>query len=47
MIGKEPNSQALRYAYGYTDKKPGLVWWAIHAAMLIFVGYNIFSLSGS
>jgi hypothetical protein len=47
MFGKEPKSQGMRYAYGYSDKKPGLAWWLIHLAMLLFVGYNLFSITAS
>jgi hypothetical protein len=33
----EPKGDLARYAFGYSDKKPGWLFWAIHAGMLAFV----------
>ena len=38
----EPKGQLARYAFGFSDQKPGLLWWAIHAAMVVFVVWSIF-----
>jgi uncharacterized membrane protein YgcG len=43
MFGKEPQSKAMRYAYGYSDEKPGLFFWILHIAMILFIGYTIIS----
>jgi hypothetical protein len=37
---KEPLSEHARYAYGYSDKKPGWTWWLVHIALVLFVLYN-------
>ena len=36
-MSKEPRSIIGRYAFGYSDQKPGLVWWVIHLAMVGYV----------
>lgn len=33
----EPRSELARYAFGYSDKKPGWLFWLIHVAMIAFV----------
>jgi hypothetical protein len=33
----EPKSELARYAFGYSDKKPGWLFWAIHAAMIAYI----------
>ena len=33
----EPRGELARYAFGFTDKKPGLTFWAIHAGMVAFI----------
>ena len=33
----EPRSELARYAFGYSDKKPGWLFWLIHVAMVAFV----------
>jgi hypothetical protein len=38
----EPKGELARYAFGYSDKKPSLLFWVIHAAMLAFVVWAIF-----
>lgn len=38
---KEPRSELARYAYGYSDKKPGKVFWLIHLGMIAYVVYNM------
>lgn len=39
----EPKSELARYAFGFSDKKPGWLFWAIQAVMLAFVLWSIFS----
>ena len=39
---EEPKGELARYAFGYSDKKPGWLFWAIHAAMLAFVLWRMF-----
>lgn len=33
-----------RYAFGYSDRRPGVWFWLIHGAMVAFVAYNMFSI---
>lgn len=33
----EPKSELARYAFGYSDKKPGWGYWLIHLAMLAVI----------
>ena len=33
----EPRGELARYAFGFTDKKPGWTFWAIHAGMVAFI----------
>lgn len=40
-----PRSEHARYAFGYSDKKPGKMWWAIHVGMVIFVVCKFVSLT--
>jgi hypothetical protein len=35
----EPKSELARYAFGYSDKKPGWLFWAIHAAMIAYIAF--------
>jgi hypothetical protein len=39
-----PKSDWARYAYGYSDKKPGAAFWIIHAVMVIYIAANLFTL---
>ena len=39
----EPQSELARYAFGFSDKKPSWLFWAIQAVMLAFVLWAIFS----
>lgn len=39
----EPRGELARYAYGFSDKKPGRLFWAIHACMVIFILWMLFS----
>lgn len=32
---KGPRSEFARYAYGYSDKKPGLAFWIIQGIVLL------------
>ena len=36
-MNKEPKGELARYAFGYSDKKPGKAWWIIHGVMVVFV----------
>jgi len=40
-MSHQPRSELSRYAFGYSDKKPGLSYWLILAGMLAFVVFNI------
>jgi hypothetical protein len=35
----EPRSDLARYAFGYSDKKPGWLFWLIHLAMVAFIAW--------
>lgn len=37
-----PKSKLACYAYGYSDEKPGAVFWLIYAAMIAFVVWAAF-----
>jgi hypothetical protein len=37
----EPQSDLARYAFGYSDRKPGWLFWAIHVAMIVGVLYML------
>lgn len=37
----EPKSEWARYAYGFSDKKPGWSFWLIHIGMVVFIVYFI------
>jgi len=43
-MAKEPKGELARYAYGFSDKKPGLAWWIIHGVMAGFVAYKMVSI---
>lgn len=32
-----PKSAVARYAFGYSDEKPGWKFWLIHAGMIAFI----------
>lgn len=38
----EPKGELARYAFGYSDKKPGWLFWLIHLAMISFIVWAIF-----
>lgn len=38
---KEPRGELARYAFGCSDKKPGLAAWLVLVSMLVYVIYNI------
>ena len=42
-MAHEPKSELARYAFGYSDKKPGLLSWLILAAMFAFVLWAMLS----
>ena len=35
----EPRSALARYAFGYSDRKPGWLFWLIHLAMIAFIAW--------
>lgn len=39
----EPRGELACYAFGYSDKKPGVAWWLIHISMAAFVVYKVFN----
>lgn len=39
-MSKEPRGELARYAFGYSDKKPGVAFWVILAMMIAYVLYN-------
>ena len=39
----EPKGELARYAFGFSDQKPGWLWWVIHAGMVAFVVWGIFA----
>lgn len=41
MTPKEPRGELARYAFGYSDKKPGRAWWVMHLGMIAFVIYHM------
>lgn len=44
-MAKEPKSELARYAFGYSDKKPGKSYWIILGLMVVFCVTQIVSLS--
>lgn len=36
-----PKSEWARYAFGYSDKKPGRWFWIIHGLMIAYVVYSM------
>lgn len=34
---KEPRGELARYAFGYSDKKPGWAFWIIHVLMVTYI----------
>jgi len=41
-MSTEPKGELARYAFGYSDKKPGPAFWIIHAAMIVFLLFALF-----
>jgi hypothetical protein len=41
-MSTEPKGELARYAFGYSDKKPGPAFWIIHAAMIAYVLFALF-----
>ena len=41
MSNKEPKSELTRYAFGYSDKKPGAAFWIILGLMVAYVLYHM------
>lgn len=40
----EPKSELARYAFGNSDQKPGVTYWAIIAFMILYVVYRFATL---
>lgn len=40
-----PKSDLARYAFGYSDKKPGKLFWVIHAGLVLFALTMVFDVS--
>ncbi len=38
---KEPKGELARYAFGYSNKKPGWTYWGILIGMVTFIIYNL------
>ncbi len=38
-MANEPRSELARYAYGYSDKKPGKTFWLVQAAIIVATVY--------
>lgn len=38
----EPQGKLARYAYGFSDERPGWFFWVLHAIMLAIIIYAIF-----
>ena len=43
--GKEPKGELFRYAFGYSDKKPGLAFWLILAGMIVLILYDLVTIT--
>lgn len=41
MKKQEPRGELARYAFGYSDRKPGVVWWLILIIMILYILYNL------
>jgi hypothetical protein len=41
-----PKSEFARYAFGYSDRKPGATYWLIVGGMTAFVIYQFSTLAG-
>lgn len=42
-----PHSEYARYAFGWSDKKPGIIFWLIVAGMFAYVVYRFTILGGT
>jgi hypothetical protein len=36
----EPRDEFTRYAFGFSDRKPGLAWWLVQAAVCALALYG-------
>ena len=43
IMRDEPKGELARYAFGFSDKKPGKMFWGIQAAMIAFIGWSMHS----
>ncbi len=41
MKHHEPQSSFVRYAFGYSDKKPGPIFWIILAGMIAYIVWEV------
>jgi hypothetical protein len=44
MFDKEPRSELARYAFGYSDKKPGRTFWVSLTIMVVYILYKAISI---
>lgn len=44
-IDDGPKSELSRYAFGWSNKKPSLSYWIILGGMIVYVGYNMFTIT--
>lgn len=42
---KEPRGELARYAYGYSDKKPGIAFWLILLGMVIYIIFSFVTIT--
>lgn len=42
-MSREPHGELARYAFGYTDKKPGATFWVPLGLMVAYILYNLVS----
>jgi len=40
-VSKSPKSELAKYAFGYSDKKPGWTYWLVQAAVFAFCVYFV------
>lgn len=43
---EEPKGELARYAFGYSDEKPGAAFWIILVIMTGYVMYKLFQIGG-
>lgn len=38
---QEPRGELARYAFGYSNRRPGRVWWIMHGIMVAVVVWHM------